>query len=197
MKNAIENYLNFYKKINPEVLDCELELIKSNISILKIKKKETYIAEKTIQKSIGFVHSGLLRSFIFNNEGKQINTAFFCENEFVTDYLSFIKQQKTNYNFDCLENCIIISIPYHTVEVAFKNSINFANFGRLIAEWALEKRTKKHESFLLENAEERYLRFVNENASILNRISQTHLSSYLGIERQTLNRIRTKILTQM
>ena len=82
-------------------------------------------------------------------------------------------------------------------KIAYDKYKNFANFGRKIAEWALENRTKKYESFLFETAEERYLRFIAENKPILNRISLSHLASYLGIERQSLSRIRSKILSQM
>lgn len=196
LENSILLYLDFYKKINPDLTDEELEIVKSNISILKLNKKQIFIQENEIQNSIGFINSGLIRSFFIDENGKEITNAFFAENEFATDYLAFIKQQKTKYNFECLEDCVILSIPFEIVEIAFSTSKNFANFGRKIAEWALEIRTKKYESFLFENAEERYLRFFNENKLILNRISLTHLSSYLGIERQSLSRIRSKILSQ-
>ena len=197
MEIAVQLYLNSYKKISPELTDEELEFVKSNISILKLKKKQIFIHENEIQKSIAFIYSGLIRSYFIDENGKEINNAFFSENEFVTDYLSFIKQQKTKYTFECLEDCILISIPFETVETAFDKYKNFANFGRKIAEWALENRTKKYESFLFETAEERYLRFIAENKPILNRISLSHLASYLGIERQSLSRIRSKILSQM
>ena len=197
MKNVIQLYLNSYKKINPKLTDEELDFVKSNISILKLKKKQILIRENEIQYSIAFIYSGLVRSYFINENGKEINNAFFSENEFVTDYLSFIKQQKTKYTFECLEDCTLISIPFETVETAYDKYKNFANFGRKIAEWALENRTKKYESFLYETAEERYLRFIDENKSILNRISLSHLASYLGIERQSLSRIRSRILSQM
>lgn len=197
MENAIQLYLNSYKKINPKLTDEELDFVKSNISILKLKKKQILIRENEIQYSIAFIYSGLVRSYFINENGKEINNSFFSENEFVTDYLSFIKQQKTKYTFECLEDCTLISIPFETVETAYDKYKNFANFGRKIAEWALENRTKKYESFLYETAEERYLRFIDENKSILNRISLSHLASYLGIERQSLSRIRSRILSQM
>ena len=197
MENVIQLYLNSYKKINPKLTDEELDFVKSNISILKLKKKQILIRENEIQYSIAFIYSGLVRSYFINENGKEINNSFFSENEFVTDYLSFIKQQKTKYTFECLEDCTLISIPFETVETAYDKYKNFANFGRKIAEWALENRTKKYESFLYETAEERYLRFIDENKSILNRISLSHLASYLGIERQSLSRIRSKILSQM
>lgn len=196
MENAIQFYLNSYKKINSELTDEELGFIKKNILIVKIKKKQILFQNNDIQRSIAFIYSGLIRSYLINENGKEINNAFFSENEFVTDYLSFIKQQKTKYTFECLEDCILISIPFETVEAAYDRYKNFANFGRKIAEWALENRTNRYESFLFETAEERYLRFIFENKTILNRISLSHLASYLGIERQSLSRIRSKILSQ-
>lgn len=197
LENATQHYLSSYKKINPKLTDEELDFVKSNISIKKLKKKQILIRENEFQNSIAFIYSGLVRSYFLDENGKEINNAFFSENEFVTDYLAFIKQKRTKYTFQCLEDCVLISIPYETVEAAYDNYKNFANFGRKIAEWALENRTKKHESFLFETAEERYLRFITENKNILNRISSTHLASYLGIERQSLSRIRSKILSQM
>jgi CRP/FNR family transcriptional regulator len=49
------------------------------------------------------------------------------------------------------------------------------------------------ESFLFETAEQRYLEFMSENPDLYHRVSVSHLSSYLGIERQTLTRIRQKL----
>jgi len=49
------------------------------------------------------------------------------------------------------------------------------------------------ESFQFENAEERYLNFMKQNPDLYNRISLSHLSTYLGIQRPSLSRIRKKI----
>ncbi len=71
---------------------------------------------------------------------------------------------------------------------------NFEKYGRLVAENLLVMKNNRIESFLFENAEQRYLNFVKENAELLSRISLTHLSSFLGIERQSLTRIRKKLI---
>ena len=100
MEIAVQLYLNSYKKISPELTDEELEFVKSNISILKLKKKQILIYENVIQKSIAFIYSGLIRSYFIDDNGKEINNAFFSENEFVTDYLAFIKQQRPKCTFE-------------------------------------------------------------------------------------------------
>ena len=52
---------------------------------------------------------------------------------------------------------------------------------------------RRIESFLFDNAETRYLDFVKENPNLLNRVSLSYLASFLGIERQSLTRIRKKL----
>jgi hypothetical protein len=51
------------------------------------------------------------------------------------------------------------------------------------------------ESFLFQNAEQRYVNFTSKYPTLFNRVSLTDLATYLGIERQSLSRIR-KSLTQ-
>jgi hypothetical protein len=72
---------------------------------------------------------------------------------------------------------------------------NIEKYGRLVAEEVVVMQQSRIESFLFENAEQRYLNFISSNPNLFNRISLTYLSSYLGIERQSLSRIR-KYLTQ-
>ncbi len=66
-------------------------------------------------------------------------------------------------------------------------------YGRLVAEEVLKIQQKRIESFLFETAEDRYIKFINEDPDLFNRVSISHLCSYLGIERQTLTRIRKKL----
>ena len=56
------------------------------------------------------------------------------------------------------------------------------------------KKQLRIDSFIFDNAEMRYLQFVQNHPDLFNRISITQLSSYLGVERQSLTRIRKKLL---
>jgi hypothetical protein len=65
-----------------------------------------------------------------------------------------------------------------------------------VAEAVLSSLQKRIESFLFMNAEQRYLQFIAENPGLMQRISLTHLSASLGIERPSLSRIRKKLAGQ-
>lgn len=193
MIKAIDNFLLSFQSLCPEITEEELNFINLGTLISVYKKKDIYLDKTTVQKSIGFVYKGLIRCFYLNNSGKEITTNFIKEGEYVTDYSAFLRQEKTMYCFECLEDCILTSLSFDTLQHGYRKYKTSEKIGRLIAEKIVESRSKRVDSFLFETAEERYLNFIITKSDLFNRVSLTHLSSYLGIERQSLSRIRKKL----
>ncbi|MBL4649747.1 MAG: hypothetical protein JKY03_08450 [Aureispira sp.] len=89
----------------------------------------------------------------------------------------------------------MVTLPYRHIQEGYRRYENLERYGRLIAEEILQQKQQRIESFQFYKAEQRYLQFRDENPSLFNRISLTHLASYLGIERPSLSRIRKKLAT--
>lgn len=193
MTDVITGFLQSFMQICPEIKEEELNFLRKQVSVSTYHKKSLYLSPKAVQKSIGFIGAGLIRTYYMDENGKDITLAFNKEGDYVTDYLAFIKQAHTNYYFECLEDCTVVNLPYVAIRDGYNRFKVFEKYGRLIAEKVLEVRIKRVDSFLFHNAEDRYLEFVSENPGLLNRIAVTHLCSFLGTERQTLTRIRKKI----
>lgn len=193
-QKAYQQYLDSYLKICPELKESELNFIKDNLSITQFGKREFYLQTGEIQKEMGFVYKGLLKSYYLDKKGKKVTISFINENSYAADYPSFIQQKPSKYFIETIEPCIMVNLPYIAIQKAYKSHKNFENYGRLIAEQILLKKQERIESFLFENAEDRYIRFVEKNNDIITRISISDLSSYLGIERQSLTRIRKKLI---
>lgn len=193
-ETAFKTYLNSYLQICPVLEPKELDFIHLNLSLSTLSKKEYFLKSNAVQHEMGFVYSGLLRSFYIDEKGKKVTISFINENSYAADYPSFIQQKPSKYYIEALEETVIVNLSYTAIQEAYKKFKNFENYGRLIAEQILIKKQERIESFLFENAEERYLKFIENHSNIINRISVSHLSSYLGIERQSLTRIRKKLL---
>ncbi|PCJ82750.1 MAG: cAMP-binding protein [Bacteroidetes bacterium] len=191
-KEYFENYLKLFTDLNSE----ELAFFSSGLTIDKYAKKDFLFKSGEIQKEMGFVCKGLLRRYYINEKGNKITTGFISENNYATDYPAFIRQKPSKYFIECLEPSILIKLPYDKIQEGYAKFKGSEMYGRLIAEYVLTVQTDRVESFLFENAEERYLNFINDNKDIMNRISLSHLASHLGIERQSLSRIRSKIAKQ-
>ena len=118
---------------------------------------------------------------------------FVRENRYVTHYPAFITQTPSKYYFQCIEPSTVVNLAYKHIQEGYDRFPILERYGRLVAEEALNFQHRRIESFLFDNAETRYLGFIEENPDLFNRVSLSYLSSYLGIERQSLTRIRKKL----
>ena len=186
-------YSNALKNIFPDFNAEEINFITSKITVTSLDTKKLYLMAGEIQKSTAFVFQGLLRIFYINDQGEEITIAFIQENSHAADYSAFINQNPSKYYIQTLESSLLVNVPYTLIQECYAKYRNFEKYGRLIAEKHLTKRQNRIESFLFDSAEERYINFIARNKNILDRISLTHLSSFLGIKRQSLTRIRKKL----
>lgn len=192
-KQTIQSYTNSIINIYPDLTQEELNFIVSKVTITKLGNRKFYLNAGEVQPSMGFVYKGLLRSFYIDNNGKEITISFIKENSYASDYSAFLMKNPSRFYIQTLEPCVFVNLPYLSMQECYSKYKNFEKYGRLVAENILIMRHNRIESFLFENAEQRYLNFIEQNSELLNRISLTHLSSFLGIERQSLTRIRKKL----
>ena len=174
------------------VEDDDLYFSNSKI-LLKLAAKEFLIVEGEICSKLAFIQQGELRMFYKTQDGKEINIEFFFENDFVTSYQSFIKQRPNKYFIQALTDCELITISYDALQNAYANSFYWQKFGRIIAEIVYSFAEQRSESFLFQNAEERYLTLLRNRPNIFEKIPLYHIASYLGIERESLSRLRKKL----
>lgn len=189
-----ENYFDLFMEQFPSLSLEAKNFTRSILTLKKYNKKEFLYKSGDIQKEIGYVCQGLLRKYYINEKGNKITTGFISKQGYATDYPSFLRQKSTKYYIECLEPSIIIYMPYEKLQESYRKYKGSEMYGRLIAEQVLTRETDRVESFMFLNAEERYLDFLDQNKDISNRISLTHLASYLGIERQSLSRIRGNLV---
>jgi len=180
-------------KTLPEISPEALAYLVKGTSIKKLKAKEHFIKTTRIHQEIGFVASGLVRGYLINEQADIITTRFLKEGGFATHYKAFLNQEPSLYFFQCLEPTTFVCFNYQHIQLGYKQFPELERFGRLVAENIVRTLERRMESFHFQNAEERYLAFISENPNLFNRISLTHLSSYLGITRPSLSRIRKNI----
>ncbi|OHX64419.1 Crp/Fnr family transcriptional regulator [Flammeovirga pacifica] len=157
-----------------------------------LKKGEYLLKEGQKVNEIAFVEKGALR-FYCVSDGKEINNHFFLENDYAVSYLDFLKNTSSRYYIQALEDCELFTFNSKSLQKAYESSKNWERFGRIIAESVYAIATNRFESFLFLSAKERYLQMIQDYPQFIQRIPLYHLASYLGIERESLSRIRKEI----
>jgi CRP/FNR family transcriptional regulator, anaerobic regulatory protein len=170
--------------------DCSL--FEASLQTKTMEHKQMLLSEGHTCKEIGFINKGSFRVY-YLQDGKEINTHFCFENEFVMDYDSFLQQKPSRYFIQALEDSEIVVFNLLTLQNAYNSSKNWERFGRIMAEYSYKTTTSRVESFMFLDAEQRYLDILKTQPKILDRIPLYHIASFLGIERESLSRIRKKI----
>lgn len=155
------------------------------------KKNQHIKIENTRARYGYFLLEGAIGYFIWN-QNKHICLNFYFENSFFADDYSLLTGLPTDLSIIALENSYVLRISKTNIEHLKNTPIGKTLF--LAGEQKDNAELRKHQMDLLtKTAEERYIELLSNRSDILQRISQKHIASYLGITRQSLSRIRRKI----
>jgi CRP-like cAMP-binding protein len=158
----------------------------------QLSAKENYLEAGKTCREIGFINSGGFRMY-YIVDGKEINTRFCFENDFVVDYDSFIEQKPSRYYIEAMADTEIVTFNLEALHSAYDQSHNWERFGRLIAERSYKATMARVESFLFLDGEQRYTQLLAQEPNLFDRVPLYHIASYLGLERESLSRLRKKI----
>lgn len=157
------------------------------------KKGEYFLKEGNICKYVGFITKGMVRYFV-NVDGEEKNYGFGQENEYVSNYESFIPQNISKRNIQFLEDAELLLISHKDLERFYAEVLNGERFGRIIVGQLFIQGLQDLDSFYSDSPEIRYKKFVNDHPDLLQRIPQYHIASYIGVKPQSLSRIRKRNL---
>ncbi|MEN2399149.1 Crp/Fnr family transcriptional regulator [Flavobacterium sp. MC2016-06] len=193
MESGAAIFLNSVRKVCPDLTDSELSEFASKLTFEEFKKKDFFLQCGTVQKSLGFIVNGLVRSSFVDNDGNEITVGFYSDTDYATHYPTFITQQPSKYSIQCLEPTTMVCLSYENLQWIYENLPSVERYGRLVAEEILKRQQARIESFIFQTTEERYIDFIKCHSDLYHRVSVSHLCSFLGTERQTLTRIRQKL----
>lgn len=158
----------------------------------QLTKGEFILKPEQICKTIIFVEKGHLRTFI-HKDGIEINTDFTFEGNFTTNLKSLRSASLAENSIQAGEFTTIYEFDKDKLLELYNVSAEIESFGRKLLEQLLIAHEEHSNLFKIYSPTERYQYLRTNEPEMLQRISLSQLSSYLGIARETLSRIRKKI----
>jgi CRP-like cAMP-binding protein len=174
------------------ISDEEFDTLTAFFTPRQIKKKEHLYLQNDICKYIAFVSKGCLRNYHIDKKGDEQIIYFALEEWWVGDLQSFYLQIPSMFNLQALEDCELLLSTLPEFEEALATIPAFDKFYKFKTHNSYTN-TQKSVVERTETAEERYLKLFEVSPSLLQRVPQHYLASYLGIKPQSLSRIRKKI----
>ena len=169
---------------------------------LFLSKTETKIFKaKTILLSAGelsnetyFVNSGIIRSFNINDTIIEQVLHFACEGWWIGDMYSYISQKPGNLFIEVLEDAEVVSISKENHQQLYQEIPKLERFFRILAENSLVA----HQERLIDNlsltAEERFEKMCKKYPSLINKVSQKNIASYIGVTPEFFSKMKSRLL---
>jgi len=185
MDPLLKNIRNIYP-----ISEQSFEKFKKIFNEKKFKKKAPLSFKNHISTKFFIVKSGILRSFITDDKGKEYIKFIYTKHAVVGAFSSLIRKKEKNVIIDCLTNCDLIEVDF----AEFKNLANSNQeilqlYNNLLEVLFIKLENRFYELSSL-NATQLYLKFKKDNPGIENLIPLYHIASYLNITPVQLSRIR-------
>lgn len=187
MKNEILKYLSKYTIITKEIEKA----ISETTFIKHFKKGDILLKEGAISNECYFILKGCIRSY-FLKDGEEKTIEFYTEKQSVVPSSYGTSLLSESY-LECLENTIVSVGNPKLESETFKKYPSLESLSRIIAETIIIKQQESFTQFKTSTPEERYLSLLKTRPSLIQRVPQHQIASYLGIKPESLSRIRKRI----
>lgn len=173
--------------------DEDWNLYASTMRPLRLKKKDFLLQPGEVCQHVSFIGRGLFRSY-YLKDGADITQTFFFAGNYATDYESFVSRQPSAVYIEAMEETEVIRCHYDDLQRIYATTKGGERLGRLIAENIFLALSLRNRHFLLDDPETRYLALMQERPKVIERIPLKYIASYLGIQPESLSRIRARLV---
>ncbi len=188
MQDILFQYLSKYVSLTEEEKNALLSL-----DIFRSFKKGTLLLrEGQHSKQSYFVLKGCIRTY-YIMEGEEKTTAFYTELEALTPHC-VVSKTASNYNISCVEDSLLL-VSHTDMETEINQKFpKFETLCRVMSEERLVQHQIDFDEFKTSTPEQRYLSLLQKRPDLIQRVPQHQLASYLGIQPQSLSRLRARLL---
>ncbi len=189
---SLLNYISKYIDLNEE----EQAILLSKIKYRKYLKGQYILQQGDVCKYSCFILKGCTKTFHQDKEGQEHIITFCIEDWWAADIASFIGQDPSDYNIQCVETTEVLQFSYAEQEELFQEIPKMERLFRKMLERALISSQKRIVRNFSLTAKERYLYFKQQFPTIEQRIPQYMIASYLGITKEFLSKIKSQLIME-
>ena len=180
-------------KLPADVIDS----LKSATKIKELPRKATLLSHGDVWNKFYYIHSGILRMFYIDLEGRDFNKAFFGDGQCIWPVAPMDRNDGILFNIAVIPKTTLLEIDFDPLQALLLQHQKWETFALPFAERLVETKFKREHDFLLLSAAERYENLLKTYPTFIDQIPDYHLASYLGITNVSLSRLKkeAKVLT--
>lgn len=189
MSKLLQN-ISIHVSLTPE----EEILLLSKIETKQFKAKTILLSSGEIANSTYFVNSGILRSFNINDNIIEHVLHFACEGWWIGDMYSYISEKPGNLFIEVLEDAEVVVISKENHQELYNEIPKLERFFRILAENSLVAHQERLMDNLSLSAEERFEKMCKKYPTLIQKVAQKHLASYIGVTPEFFSKMKARLL---
>lgn len=172
--------------------DSELLILDALTEKKKYKKGTTLLKKNHIAEKLIFLNQGIVSS-VYGVGVKEFIRDFYFPHIIFTEQESFVKQIPAKFSIVCVTDISCHTMTKDSLNIAYAKIPLLKEIGNKLLLNGFVNISRRLESLLTLNPEQRYLKLLTENPKLIHKISLKKIASCLGITDVALSRIRRRI----
>lgn len=157
--------------------------------------KNTIIEEAgSVPQYLYYIVSGYLRLFYTEENGNEVTTHINCPPGFFTSYSDFINSTVSENTIESVTDSELLRISKENLDHLISQSQAMKDFSISVFQQSISYNEKRSRELSVLNAEQRYLKLMNDYPEIIQNVPIQYIASFLGMKPESLSRIRRKII---
>ncbi len=189
MQSILENIAK-HVSLTPE----EETLFLSKTETKQFKTKTILLSAGEVATCTYFVNSGILRSFNINDNIIEHVLHFACEGWWIGDMYSYISEKPGNLFIEVLEDAEVVIITKENHQKLYQEIPKLERFFRILAENSLVAHQERLMDNLSLTAEERFEKFCFKYPTLIQKVPQKHIASYIGVTPEFFSKMKARLL---
>ena len=187
----LQEFLRYINTIYP-VSEALQDGLMKQAEIITFPRKTTLLREGERADYVWMVLHGMMRSY-YLKDGLEICSSFMKEDHLVISVSSFYSRKPGYEWIETLEETTVARLHYDELQKLLHQHIEFNFIVRVLTESYAMLSEERLYLLRKQTAEERYLYILNNDPELLNRVPLKYIATFLGMNLETLTRIRKKI----
>ncbi|MET1057922.1 MAG: Crp/Fnr family transcriptional regulator [Pedobacter sp.] len=168
----------------------EAALFSTLASVKTLPKKTLLLQAGQECRHLSYVHSGALRSFYIDKDGKESTIMFAVADWWITDMYCYLNRKPAMTHIETIEESMIFQISRSNFDHLLETIPKFERFFRILMQNAYTREQLRVMENLSLTAEERYHSFVQKYPQIVRQVTKKQIASYLGITPEFLSTLK-------
>lgn len=187
-----ETLIAYFSQVHP-LSEAEQEQFRKAFVPRSYVAKDLLLQQGEVCHNLFFIIEGIVRVGLTDQYGEERTVYFQAENNFVTDYESFLRDSQAHFFIEALEDVSVLSVDRYGLHQLYQQTDSGNIIGRVMAEELFIATNRRLLSFYTQRPEERYQSLLDAYPGLANRVPQHCIASYVGVKPQSLSRIKRRV----